>query len=221
MHRVFIAINLPEQAKNQLVSEQKNIEDLFASVIDENSQCPIRMTKKDNLHITLAFIGNCSDQEIAEICDSVKNACQNQKSFQINLNEISIGPSEKSARMVWAKGETPKELENLRKKIETKLLSSSLPTPPKQPLWLRRPGAKATEDKFNLHITLGRIIQWQWRRIEPEEMPNISKEISLNINVNSIDVMESKLKPRGPEYTILESIKLTPQCHPESQRRVS
>ena len=191
MKRVFIAINLSEQVKNQLVSEQKNIEDLFASVVDENSQCPIRMTKKDNLHITLSFIGNCSDQEIAEICDSVKNVCQNQKSFQINLNEISIGPSEKSARMVWVKGRQSKELENLKKTIERSL-----------------PNFTFENRAFNIHITLGRIIQWQWRRIEPEEMPNISKEISLSFNVGSVDVMESKLRRADPEYTILQSISL-------------
>ncbi len=183
MRRIFIAINLPEQAKNQLVSEQKHIENLFSSVVDEDSSCPIRWTKKDNLHITVDFIGNCSDAEIAQICNSVKNACENRRCFNINLNQISVGPSDKLAKMVWVKGEVTKELEDIRKNLETN-------------------GNRI----FNLHLTLGRIIQWQWRQIEPEEMPNINKEISLNFDVCSIDVMESKLKSRGPEYTILESI---------------
>lgn len=186
MRRIFIAINLSEQIKNQLVSEQKNIENLFSFIVDENSRCPIRWTKKNNLHITLDFIGNCSDAEIAEICNSVKSVCKDKSSFKISLNEICLGPSEKLARMVWVKGETPKELEDIRKNINF-----------------------SSENRaFNLHITLGRIIQWQWRQIEPEEMPDISKEISLNFKVDSIDVMESKLKPRGPEYTILQSVKL-------------
>ena len=58
------------------------------------------------------------------------------------------------------------------------------------------------------HITLGRIKQWEFRQIEPEERPKIEEEISLSFEVNSIEVMESDLKRGGAEYTVLESAPL-------------
>ena len=61
---------------------------------------------------------------------------------------------------------------------------------------------------FSSHITLERIRQWEWRRIEPEERPEIEEEINLSFLVNSIKVMESLLKRKGPKYTILESANL-------------
>jgi 2'-5' RNA ligase len=61
---------------------------------------------------------------------------------------------------------------------------------------------------YTPHITLGRIRVWEFRQIEPEERPDIEKEISLSFQVNSIEVMESQLKRGGSEYTILKSCPL-------------
>lgn len=61
---------------------------------------------------------------------------------------------------------------------------------------------------FSPHITLSRIRTWQWRQMEPEERPEVNKDISLSFEVNSIEVMESQLKRGGSEYTILESAQL-------------
>ena len=58
------------------------------------------------------------------------------------------------------------------------------------------------------HITLGRIRAWEWRKIEPEERPEINEEINLSFEVNSIEIMESVLKKSGPEYIILETCNL-------------
>ena len=67
---------------------------------------------------------------------------------------------------------------------------------------------KIEKREFSPHITLARIKTWQWREIEPEERPEIEREIDLNFEVNSIEVMESAIKRTGAEYNILESIKL-------------
>jgi 2'-5' RNA ligase len=58
---------------------------------------------------------------------------------------------------------------------------------------------------FVLHITLARIREWEWKKIEPEERPEINEELDLIFTVESIEVMESELKRGGPEYTVIES----------------
>ena len=58
---------------------------------------------------------------------------------------------------------------------------------------------------FTPHITLARIREWEFRKIEPEERPEIEENIDLTFTVESIDVMESELKRGGPVYSIIES----------------
>jgi len=72
-------------------------------------------------------------------------------------------------------------------------------------------GILGKDDKreFSPHITLARINAWLWRQIEPEERPEIEKDIFLNFPIKSIEIMESKLKKGGPVYTILESYLLS------------
>ena len=92
-HRIFIAINLPEDIKKELQSYQENIEEKFASIVDEDKSSSrpfanarvgegiseadiIRWTKKDGLHITLIFLGYLSNEELAETCQTLKEVAQ-------------------------------------------------------------------------------------------------------------------------------------------------
>jgi len=185
-HRIFIAINFPEDIKKELSSFQKKWPEL-----------PIRWTKPENLHITLAFLGYISDEELVEILRITKEVAQRHRPFSINLTKICYGPPKKPPRMVWVEGEKSKDLANLQIDLEKSLTSSEdIKFSPE-------------ERSFTLHITLGRIKQWEFRQIEPEERPDVEENISLSFEVNSIEVMESQLKRGGAEYTILESIPLS------------
>ena len=188
-HRVFIAINLPEDIKEKLTDYQAKWPEL-----------PIRWTKKDNLHITLMFLGYLSDEELLEVLKSTKEAVSKHQPFFINLKKIIYGPPKKlPPRMIWAEGEKSKELGKLQKDLENSLLSSEA---------LAKEDLTIEARPYAPHITLGRIKAWEFRKIEPEERPEVNEEINLNFEVNSIEVMESELKRGGPEYTILESCPL-------------
>ena len=67
------------------------------------------------------------------------------------------------------------------------------------------------ERSFSIHITLARLNAWEFQKIEPEERPMINEVVSLNIPVSSFEVMESTLKRTGAQYSIIESIPLSPQ----------
>lgn len=183
-HRIFIAINLPESIKKFFLNYQEKLPDF-----------PIKWTKRENMHITLTFIGYVKDENVPKICEAVKQACAQHKSFKINLNEICYGPPKKlPPRMIWAKGKESKELIDLKTDLEKSLIKSEI-------------GFIEDNKNFHTHITLGRIKAWEWKRIEPEERPDITQETDLNFEVNSIEVMESKLKRSGPEYIQLLSVK--------------
>ena len=186
-HRIFIAINLPEDIKKRLSDYQKNWPEL-----------PCRWTKKENLHITMIFLGYLNDEELLDIIKISREVASRHQSFSINLNKIIYGPPNKPPRMVWVEGEKSQESANLQKNLENALTSSEAST--KENSGEIRP--------YSSHITLGRIKTWEFRQIEPEERPEISEEISLIFPVESIEIMESQLKRTGPEYTILESCSL-------------
>lgn len=188
--RIFIAINLSERIKEKLVGYQGKWPSL-----------PIRWTRKDNLHITLVFMGYVKDEEIPEICKIVEEMAGKNDSFLIGLNKIIYAPPKKiPPRMVWVSGEESEQLTKLQKDLENSLLTS----PPKK-------NTKQEKRLYSPHITLGRIRAWEFKRLEIEERPLVKEDISLNFEVNSIEIMESQLKRTGPEYTILNSYNLKPE----------
>jgi len=160
-HRIFIAINLPQEVKKELGSFKSKWPEL-----------PARWTKKDNLHITLEFLGYVSDEELLKVFQGTGELASKHQSFEIHLNKIIYGPPKKPPRMIWAIGKRIGEL-NL------------VP-----------------------HITLARIRAWDFRRIEPEERPEVNEDIDLTFEVDSIEIMESVLGRGGPTYTILKSFPL-------------
>lgn len=180
-HRIFIAINLPEDIKRQLFAYSQKWPEL-----------PARWTSKNNLHITLEFLGDLTEEELGEVCVAVKEVAERHNSFSINLNSISYGPDKKiPPKMVWVEGEKPDDLIDLKQDLQEYLLE--------------RVKFRPENKGFVLHITLARIREWEWKKIEPEERPEINEELDLIFTVESIEVMESELKRGGPEYTVIES----------------
>jgi len=187
-HRIFIAVNLPEDARKKLAEYQEKWPDL-----------PVRWTKQYNIHITLVFLGYVADNDILEICKTVEDIVSKNQSFSIKLNRIMYGPPKKiPPRMIWAEGEKSKELGKLQSELENALFDVPIK------------GVKAENRPYTPHITLGRMKTWQWKQLEPEEKPEVDEEISLTFDVNSVEVMESFLKNGGPDYTVLESYPLKP-----------
>lgn len=191
--RIFIAINLLEDIKKRLADFYDNWPDL-----------PVRWTKKDNLHITLVFLGFTRDEDLMEVITKTRSAVKKHSQFKIELNKICYGPKGmKSPKMIWAEGEKSKELAALQKDIELALTFNPASgfnniIPP--------PGREVRA--FSPHITLARINQMEWRRQEPDEVPEISEDIDISFEAISVEVMESELKRSGPVYNILESIDL-------------
>lgn len=201
--RVFIAINLPEEIKNQLIAFQKKWPTL-----------PIRWTKKENIHITLVFLGYLDENQLSETIQTTKEIASNHKPLAVSFEKIHYGPPGKMPpRMVWVQIQKNPELLTLQKDLEKQLLSlPSFKYKSRAPQQDNRT-LKKVQDKrggareYSPHITLGRIKQWEFRRLD--QRPEIDEEISLSFAVDSVEVMESRLKRGGAEYSTLGSFLLS------------
>ena len=160
-HRIFVAINLPEEVKKELFLYEKKWPDL-----------PAKWTPKDNLHITLQFLGALTDQEVGEVCVAVKEVVEKHSSFSLNLNKILYGPplrqgfAGQAPKFVWAEGDKSEELAMLRDDLEMAIIEKVSFVPEVR--------------VFALHITLARISAWGFKTIDPEERPEINENIDLN-----------------------------------------
>ena len=183
-HRIFIAINLPSEIKKYLWRLQSQWQDV-----------PANWVPPENLHITVVFLGDIDDQQLGQVCLAVKEVIAQHQTFAITLEKIAFGPEGKiPPRYIWAGSQGYKELEILKKDLETALsehIHLSID---------RRP--------FAPHVTLAKIKEFQWRGINPEERPEVHQDLSLEFTVESIEVMESELKREGPKYTVIESHQL-------------
>jgi 2'-5' RNA ligase len=185
--RIFIAINLPENLKKELISFKEKFWEL-----------PARWVKPENLHITLAFLGYVKDEDIPKIIAIVKNVASKHSPFLIRIVKIAYGPPKVSPpRMVWAIGEKNEILWKLQENLKNTLMEMKIPQ-------LEEEGRG-----FVPHITLARIRKWEFKQMEPEERPEIDENLNFSFEVKSIEIMESHLKRGGAEYTVLESCPLS------------
>ncbi len=186
--RIFIAINVSSKLKDQLWRYHDNWLNL-----------PVKWTNRDNYHVTLLFIGQSPDAKVGEICQLIHDVAQRHSLFNLKFNQIRYAPPQKNPPFrICLVGESNSEIISLQNDLKDVLTEHRL----------YFPGAGGGRKNFQAHITLGRIRKWEWRKMEPEEVPKIQEKVDITVPVTEFSVMESKLHQQGPEYIICETAKL-------------
>ncbi len=185
LYRIFIAVNLPEEIKKELLAYHEKWPEL-----------PCRWTAPENLHLTLVFLGNRSEKELQNLMVLAKGVGERHQAFTLQIVKIVYGPSPRQPRMIWTMFEKSEALLQLQKDLEKSLAESQTMS-----YILEKRG-------YAPHLTLGRLNQWQLHQMGPEELPQIDEQISLSFRVNSFEIMESKLKRTGAQYVVLHSFPL-------------
>ncbi len=187
MKRLFIAIDLPSHAKEDLEIKKKEIK----NSLDRNC---VKWVDKENMHITLIFLGPLKKEQLSSLIFILQEI--KEHSFDVFLDKICYFPEKRrNANMIWAKGES-REVFSLQEKIK-KRITKDLPL-------LKIP---AVED-FSLHVTLGRIRKWEWRKIPLVEIPILEEDLQIRFTVNSFCLIESNLSKSGPAYKIIKTFNI-------------
>ena len=195
--RLFLAINLPQQIKEQLF-------DLVLKLQKTNKNKPIKWVEKDNFHLTLHFLGDTPEEKIQEITQALKPIVADFKTLNFQLlNSISSFPNLKDPKVIFLE---MKELNDGQTVKLQKQIGEAL----------TKLGYIIDNRPFRLHLTLGRIKLKTSVQI-PDFQPSLAEANTgwrrpmpiANFLINSIDLMESYLTPTGPIYKIIKQYNLS------------
>ena len=175
--RVFVAIEI---TNNEVINSIKKFQ--------ENINIDAKPVELTNLHFTLQFLGEISNEMTQKIIQSLQTI--EFSSFNVNLKEIGAFPKPKVPRVVWIGTDDNggNMLIQLSKKVEKML----------EPLGF------FSDKPFKPHITVFRIkkkIGDISGELEDNKMVNFGIQ-----NVSNIKLKKSVLSPNGPIYSDLLKI---------------
>lgn len=167
--RIFVAVDMPEFVKIEVVKIQRNLPEFIGKFIE-----------KENLHLTLKFLGEVDEESVEEI----KKRLAGIKFNKLNLVVDNLGIfSTKFVRIVWLHIFGAEELQ---KKIDEALIDLF-----------------SKEVRFMSHLTIARVKSVKDRNKFLEAISGI-KIPRLEFVCDSFELKKSVLKSNGPVYETLE-----------------
>lgn len=185
--RLFIAIPLSEDWSGAFSDFQKRCNKEF----DLKDERDFRWTKVDNLHITICFLGWIEEEMVPEISQKLKEILAGVKPFELEFENIIFGPPKTIARMIWGMFRNTEEYKRLAKLINEAMQE-----------FFEEAASEVGKEPI-AHITLTRFKDG--RVSKHEEMLKLFSTKETILKVNNIQLMESKLSPSGPTYSIVKN----------------
>lgn len=173
--RLFIAIGIPEDVKDYMAKIQEKI------YINSNK---IRFVKKEQIHLTLKFLGEVQPDVAEEIKKNLKKITF--APFTVYLGEIGVFPSESYIRVIWVGLKPEKPILELQKNIDEQL----------KKLFKK-------EKNFKAHVTLARVKYIKDKDNFINKLKNTKIE-NKKIDINNFKLIKSTLTSEGPVYEDFE-----------------
>jgi RNA 2',3'-cyclic 3'-phosphodiesterase len=179
MARLFAAIEIGPVAQSRIADEQERLKETMRA-------SSIRWTKRDQLHITLVFIGEVPDQRAARIIETMRDAIPHPP-FRFELGGIGAFPPRGAPRALWI-GVTSGAAQMIR--VQSLVADR-----------LEGIGVERERRPFSPHLTLGR-----WRDSRPSDRPLTSSgqpPTLARVDVKGVTLFQSRVSSDGSTYTRL------------------
>jgi len=186
--RCFIAIDIPDDVRADLADLQKEL----AGRVDVH-RGDLKWVDSDDMHLTLKFLGEVPDDQVAQVCNVTKDVAAQHPAFDFAIKEVGTFGG-RSARVLWVgAGLKSPELLQLQQDLEEQLAQAGWPKEGRQ---------------FSGHLTLCRIRNSK----AGEKLAKLAeqyKDFDLGtVRAGAVCVYESELRPEGPLYTRLGNYEL-------------
>ncbi len=173
--RAFIAIELDTETKKKIVNASKRVRTRLREV---------KWVERENLHITLKFLGEINDQQVKKVKKIIEEVASGEKDFLIKGGFIGGFPSLNRARIVFFGIEKGKSnVIRIFDTLEQKLSEN---------------GFSRDKKPYHPHITIGRAKK---RFYDLKDFRDV--KVEFEYHVKSIVLYKSTLRPEGPLYEVV------------------
>ena len=179
MIRLFIALNVPENIKTQLI-------DLRNSLAGMN----YKWEEKEKLHLTLKFIGDLSEEKLNDFVNEL-NFITTFPKLKCSIKNFGFFFWDSKPSILWAGFEIDELILHINNKLDLALEKFSI---------------KKEIRKFNPHLTLLRIKNDPGNNFVNSFKNFTFKPI--NFTADSISLYKSRLLPTGSKYFEIKNYKL-------------
>jgi 2'-5' RNA ligase len=187
--RAFLAIPLPGPLQNSIVALQRVL----------RAQIPlVRWTRPDNLHLTLHFFGEVSQEYLEKLKVSVLSVKGCQQPFSVEVQGLGAFPSPLRPRVIWLGLEPEDRLRQLYGNCMKCLLADGLVTGP---------------GPYSPHLTIGRLRQ---QKPDLTELCNsVARSPIGRLPVDRLVLYESRLHSGGAEHIPRLTVNLDDASSPQ------
>jgi 2'-5' RNA ligase len=181
--RLFIAINFPADVRTELWNATSPLRE---------SSLPVRWVGESEFHLTLKFLGETKEDLVGGVVSAIRESVRGTKSFVLPVGGFGAFPSLERPRVFWVGCDGVPSLELIQHGLE---------------LGTERVGFPVEGRPFRPHLTLGRVKKDANTRSFKNAAELVNRlEFQAEPLVESIDLMESRLSPRGATYRVVESV---------------
>ncbi|MFQ5835573.1 MAG: RNA 2',3'-cyclic phosphodiesterase [bacterium] len=183
--RVFIAVELAESIRTRIVQIQSKL---------RGTEDKIKWVDPSLIHLTLKFLGEIKKEKLGAVIKVTQKIAQKFSPFSMGAKGVGAFPSFSSPRVIWlGVGSGSTTLQKLAGELENHLAKN---------------GFSEEKKKWTPHLTLGRVKSLIEQRKLSGLILREKEVVAGKMEVKEISVIESRLTPSGPIYTVLERITL-------------
>ncbi len=186
MTRLFIALPVNEVIRNRLLP----LHQFFC-----NWSHIIKPVNPTQFHITMKFIGDCEGNTARAIENSFMNLPLENYNLEYTLKGIGMFPGKKNPSVIWT------GLQTDLKRIREMLNSIEALT--------KKYGIREEKRSFIPHLTIARVRKG--RKLTEKMYSYLEQYQDTDFGSSrftSLRLYQSKLTPKGPEYTVLQELSL-------------
>jgi 2'-5' RNA ligase len=183
--RLFLAIKLSAANRKKLAGLSKKMDPHFEK---------LNWVRQENLHLTLKFLGECSDEIAEQVVAALSDVPLDIRAFELDIASVGAFPSPYNARNIWAG--LAGELDMLQRLFD--YLTASL-----APL-----GLGGDREKLYPHITLARSRKPIAKTKMIPQLSLYKEERFGTERVKEFCLIRSDLLPEGAQYVELNRFEL-------------
>ena len=183
--RLFVALEIPSAVRENLAT-------LIASMRAITKEP--RWVRAENLHVTLKFLGEVAEGKV----DAIRSALgqiRSDRPVALEFRGLGFFPNEKHPRVFWADMEASPNLKTLAGDIEGAIEKLGIPREKRE---------------FSAHLTLARFERPRLPEALGKLIADNQQHKFGSLRTDEFHLIQSKLKPRGAEYTTLATFQFAP-----------